>query len=419
MTREEKEGFPEYKIIRDEYDGTPVVRVVNNFTRLQRRYYYEYHPRIEEIFEELLDEFKPDLVHIQHLAGASWKIPKLAKERGIPLAVSLHDYWYVCERVQLLRPDGTLCEGPRAGRDCACYCAHGAPSFMVSAVMDRFKYALGTLGSFPARRPIISSCAVMQRIFMRRRMRRLVDLYGDRCRRLLGVLSSADLLISPSEKARAIYTALGVGKECHHVIPHGLPPAPAPSASRRRPYDGSRPLVVGYAGNVMPHKGVETILRAIRKFSPARIRLEIHGRLYPRRYAAYMERAVKRFPRGQVSLHGRYRPEDLPGLFEKFDCLIIPPLWHETFNLVLWEAWAMGLPVIASRVGALADFIREGMDGLTFTPGSAKQLRCRISSLLHRPELLSRLRDALPRRSIGIEENARRYEQLFLELVAQ
>lgn len=420
IAREEQFGYPEYKIMRDKRDGIPVMRIVNNFTKLSERHMYDYHPRIEEIFEEELLRLKPDLVHVQHLAGASWGIPATVKKHGIPLVVSLHDYWYACERVQLLRPDGTICPGPKDGLSCSYYCAHGALSFMASAAIERLKWRLGLIGALPGEKIALRVLAAVQPIAMPRRTKRLRRTYAGRCARLLQNLDKADILISPSEKAREIYGALGVHKERIAVIPHGAPPLPeARAGSSTNEYDGKRPLVVGYVGTVMPHKGVATLLKTIRGFRPDRVVLRIYGRPYPQRFAGFIMKAIKRFPRGQVEIQGMYQPDELPRIMAGLDVVAIPALWHETFNLVLWEAWASKLPVIASRVGALSDFIKEGVDGLTFTPGSWKKLSTQIARIVEKPGLLAGLRENLPRNCMSLEENARRYEDIFHRLTSE
>ena len=420
IAREERFGYPEYKIMRDERDGIPVMRVVNNFTKLSRRHLYDYHPRIEEIFEDELVRLRPDLVHVQHLSGASWGIPLIVKKHGIPLVVSLHDYWYACERVQLLRPDGTICPGPDDGRNCSRYCAHGALSLMASAVIERLKWGVGFLGALPGEKTVLKMLAAVQPFAMPRKTRRLRRVYGERCARLLHNLGKADILIAPSEKAREIYEALGVPCERVAVIPHGAPPIPEARAGLpASEYDGTRPLIVGYVGTVMPHKGVATLLKAIRGFSPDKVALRIYGRAYPPRFARFIMKAIRRFPRGQVEIRGMYQPDELPRIMAGLDVVAIPALWHETFNLVLWEAWASRLPVITSRVGALSDFIKDGVDGLTFTPGSWKELRAQLARIVKEPGGLAALRKNLPRSCMSLDENARRYEEMYSRLKSQ
>jgi glycosyltransferase involved in cell wall biosynthesis len=58
--------------------------------------------------------------------------------------------------------------------------------------------------------------------------------------------------------------------------------------------------------------------------------------------------------------------------------LIMPSIWYENFPLTLVEAFASGLPVIASRLGAMADLIEDGKTGLLFDPGSAEDLAKKI-----------------------------------------
>jgi glycosyltransferase involved in cell wall biosynthesis len=55
-------------------------------------------------------------------------------------------------------------------------------------------------------------------------------------------------------------------------------------------------------------------------------------------------------------------------------CLVMPSVWFECFPRTLVEAYACGLPVIASRVGALAELVEHGRTGLLFEPGSAEGL---------------------------------------------
>jgi glycosyltransferase involved in cell wall biosynthesis len=418
ITREELPGYPEYKIINDRVDDIPVLRVVNNFTKLRKEYFYDYHPRIEEIVENEIRSYRPDLVNIQHLAGASYGVPAAVKRHKLPLVISLHDYWYACERVQLLRPDDTICEGPNEGRNCALYCAHGALSYMAAAAAERVRYALGMIRRLPAEKAALEILAGVQRLALRRRTRRLTGVYGDRYRRLMDGLRGADVLVSPSDKAKEIYVSLGIPADRIVTVPHGMPRMEgAGERAGKDMYDGKRPLVLGYVGNVMAHKGIGVLLAAVKGFKPGRVIMKIYGRSYPKRFASFVEKAAGRFPPGQIQLEGLYRPSDLARILSGLDVLVIPAVWHETFNLVLWEAWGARLPVIASRVGALADFVHDGVDGLAFAPGDWKELRKKIAVFLDDPSMVGKLRGPLPRFPLSLEENAGRYERIFKQLI--
>ena len=58
----------------------------------------------------------------------------------------------------------------------------------------------------------------------------------------------------------------------------------------------------------------------------------------------------------------------------QMDCLVVPSVWYENSPLVIQEAFAMGLPVIASRLGALAEKVQDGRTGYLFAPGDSADL---------------------------------------------
>ena len=69
---------------------------------------------IEGIAGDCLDEWQPDVVHVQHLTCLSTGIPRQAARRGIPVVMTLNDYWLICHRGQLVDVDGRRCAGPVA-----------------------------------------------------------------------------------------------------------------------------------------------------------------------------------------------------------------------------------------------------------------------------------------------------------------
>src|SRR5204863_9442992 len=67
---------------------------------------------IERIAADFLDEWKPDVVHLQHLTCLSTGLPRQASCRRIPVVMTLNDYWLICHRGQLVDLDGRRCSGP-------------------------------------------------------------------------------------------------------------------------------------------------------------------------------------------------------------------------------------------------------------------------------------------------------------------
>ena len=69
--------------------------------------------------------------------------------------------------------------------------------------------------------------------------------------------------------------------------------------------------------------------------------------------------------------------------------LVVPSIWYENFPRTIVEAFACGLPVIASRIGALADIVRDGETGLLFEPGNPRDLADKMAWALANPERMA------------------------------
>jgi glycosyltransferase involved in cell wall biosynthesis len=72
--------------------------------------------------------------------------------------------------------------------------------------------------------------------------------------------------------------------------------------------------------------------------------------------------------------------------------LIFPSLWYEGFPLVIVEAYAVGLPVIASDIGSQSSLIDHDRTGLLFRPGDSEDLQAKVKWILTHPEALAQMR---------------------------
>jgi glycosyltransferase involved in cell wall biosynthesis len=96
-------------------------------------------------------------------------------------------------------------------------------------------------------------------------------------------------------------------------------------------------------------------------------------------------------PYASVSLLGRLPSESVRLEMSAAMALVVPSLCYETFGMVVVEAFSRGLPVIASRIGALAELVRDGETGLLFSPGDCDELAKKISWALANPAQMRRM----------------------------
>jgi glycosyltransferase involved in cell wall biosynthesis len=93
-----------------------------------------------------------------------------------------------------------------------------------------------------------------------------------------------------------------------------------------------------------------------------------------------------------VELLGHRPLAEVHALMRSADMLIFPSEWYETFGRVAVEAFAVGTPVIAADIGAVAELVEHGRTGVRFRPGDPEDLAARVGWFLDHPEEHARMR---------------------------
>ena len=97
FTTEKDIGRPHLRVERREWDGLPVLELVNNLFYDDFAETWDWPPAVEA-FGRVLDEVRPDVVHVMHLLYLSIGLVEEAARRGVPVVYTLHDYWLQCAR---------------------------------------------------------------------------------------------------------------------------------------------------------------------------------------------------------------------------------------------------------------------------------------------------------------------------------
>jgi glycosyltransferase involved in cell wall biosynthesis len=331
--------------------GIRVRLVVNNFTQRDPRSRNALRNRIlERDFARFLDEQRPDLVHVHHLAGHSLDLVREIAARRLPLVLQLQDWWLVCARANLSMADRSLCSGPSTSRCARCMPLTGVPP---AGLLSRLLHA-------------------QRRALAERWVRR------------------ADALVMGSEfiaQSLRHHGFLTPGAPVR-VIPYGIESGPASAPEKPR-----RPLRFGYLGAIMPHKGVHVAVEAFRGLDPDRATLDVAGDggalpAYTQELRAMASPAVR--------FSGSIAEAEKARYLSGFDVLIVPSLGLESFGLAAREAMAQGVPVLASRRGALTEAFEDGACGAFFEPGDAVGLRAWVDRLCERPQTVAEWARRLP-----------------------
>ncbi len=125
------------------YEGLPFLEIVNNHAYRTFRETYR-NPRVDAVFERLLREYRPEVVHFHHLLSLSFNCVRLCKSRGIPVVFTLHDYWLTCPRGggQRFRGEGKICHEVDTRLCAECVARYAVPSpWGVRAVKRLFSFS--------------------------------------------------------------------------------------------------------------------------------------------------------------------------------------------------------------------------------------------------------------------------------------
>lgn len=159
---------------------------------------------------------------------------------------------------------------------------------------------------------------------------------------------------------------------------------------RPAPASGPRPLTAGFVGRLVPEKGVDLLLAALREVPEARAVIVGDGPAAPvlRQQAAVLGVADR------VDWRGYVPHEDVAAVYQEIDVLALPsrPIrgWSEQFGRVVIEALASGVPVIASDSGELPRLLGETGGGWTFCAGDAKSFAAALCTAANPQERRAR-----------------------------
>jgi hypothetical protein len=242
--------------------------------------------------------------------------------------------------------------------------------------------------------------------------------FGDMVERrpyVVGCYAAADLRVAPSRFLRSMLVEQG-GLDAESTIfsDNGLS-AGHLVAHRKRPDPQGR-VRFGFVGSLVWYKGGETLVRALRELDPARAVLHVWGDFKPAEDAHHAE--LQRLAGPNVQFRGRFDNERLSEVYAELDVLVVPSLWWENSPITIHEAQLLRTPVVTSGIGGMAEFVRDGVDGLHFRPGDVADLAAKLRRFVEEPGLAGALARDFPELKT-LEEDGRTMEYRYRGLCAR
>ncbi|MFZ0466837.1 MAG: glycosyltransferase family 4 protein [Candidatus Acidiferrales bacterium] len=323
-----------------------------------------YSPAFKKRLAARIQSSKPSVVHVLNFFPLlSPSIHYACWEAGVPVVQKISNFRLICPSALLLR-DGRVCEDcvgktiPWPGVLHACY-RNSWTGTAVVATMIATHRLLGT-------------------------WEKTVDAYIARTN------FSRDKLIEGGLPAEKIA-----------IIPSFAPdPGDSGDASGR---------FALFAGRLSPEKGIATLLSAWDRLNGSSLRLKVAGD------GPLREEVTRRADGGRVEYLGALPREKVQSLMREASFLVFPSLCYENFPLAIVEAFANGVPVIASRLGAMAEIIEDGRTGLHFCAGDPEDLATKIEWVVDHSAEMARMR-CEARAEYLLKYTPERNYQLLMEL---
>ena len=410
------EGERDLELREEEFDGLRVLRLTNHldFDGMRESYH---HPEVERLFAELLERERPDVVHFQQLLHLSAGLVGVARERGIPTVATLNDYWPLCARVQLIRPDGVRCPN-NMGLGCL-VCVKEKDYGRIESARSLFPVLQplvlhgGDLLERLMRPPSVKVTRFFQesRVLLKRRLRGWREV-RDRQPYVLGQLAQTDLNIAPSRFLRDRYLESGAFDPHRFVYSdYGMRTDPLRDVGEKTPSEGV--VRFGFVGSLIWYNGIDVLVEAVELLDDERAVLEVHGDFRPETDEFQARLRDRAGPR--VRFRGRFDNNRLAEIYRDLDVLVVPSVWFENSPITIHEAFLLRTPVVTSDIGGMAELVEDGVSGLHFTAGDAHSLAKALRRFLDEPELARSMGQRTPPVKT-IEENAREFEYRYRAL---
>jgi glycosyltransferase involved in cell wall biosynthesis len=298
----------------------------------------------DEVYRELRTLIRREQPQIAHFHNTFPLISPAAyyaaRAEGVPVVQTLHNYRLLCPNALFFR-EGRVCE------DCL------GKTFSWPGVVH---------ACYRESRPASGAVAAMQSVHWS-----------------VGTwVKAVDAYIALTEFAREKFIEGGLPSDKIVVKPNFVNPDPGAGGG-----EGGYFLFVG---RLSREKGVETLLAAWERLrEESYLKIVGDGPLAPK-VAAAAERV-----RG-LEWVGRQSRERVLALMKNARALIFPSVWYEGFPMVIAEAYAVGLPVIASDLGSMSSLVDHGRTGLRFRPGDPQDLAAQVEWASGQSTELDRMR---------------------------
>ena len=297
---------------------------------------FDWSKRSYREFRRTLQQTKPDIVHLHNIFYLlTPSVYQAAHDEGVPVIQTQHNFRPLCANALFFR-NNEVCE--------KCLTASSFwPAVRYRCFKDSF--------------------------FMSVVMAKMLAVH----KRKETWVTQVDHYIALSEFSRQKYITAGIPADKISVKPNFV--------SRSLPPQKNNSSYALYAGRLSEEKGITFLLQAWNAIKDVELKVVGSGPLAGELKAFSLDRNMN-----QVSFAGYLSEAKLNDTIQGAQFVVVPSLCYENFPRIIVEAYSFGIPVLASRLGSVAELVKDGQTGLTFNPADKGDLAQKVKWLKDHPQ---------------------------------
>lgn len=279
--------------------------------------------------EKIIINENPDIIHVHMMIDLPIKVLEMFKKHA-KLVISLHDYYYICNRIVLMKSNGSNCLDSNENRECNLCISRQ------EAIGNRYlRFINKKIKNIFYKNSFSPSSGHHERFIVGKK-----------------IFKEADLLIAVSNRVKEIYQNNGYDNEnfvVNHIGNYTAEDDFRDLFTKRDFKNPNDKIKFCFMGNLNYHKGANILLELIKNTNHE---FHIYGRV-----SSIVLEQIK--TNKNVIYHGEYKHTDLPSILKNIDFGLVLPVWEDNAPQVIFEFLNAGIPIIGTRKGGLPDFIND------------------------------------------------------------
>ncbi|RZK26077.1 MAG: glycosyltransferase [Flavobacterium sp.] len=367
------------------YESVRVIKYAENSNEDRNMILGKVKPQGLPVFLDIVKEVSPDIIHFHELApgrGINIFHVEACHAIGIPIVLTFHLSHYSCFSGDLFYRKNTLCHGEiHVGRCTKCAFAHKGLNNLTGNLLKSSAMLLYNAGINTTKWPSSLSTALAFPF--------VIEQIQANLEKLAAISQKIVVLTNWYEK---ILLKNGVPKDKLVRISQGT--IGDLSSINQIHNSVMLPIKIVFVGRISPLKGLHILISAIKSLNRSSVELDIYGNEKDADYVEYWKHQTKGL--SNIRWKGQIQSGRVVQTIQKYHILCLPSTFSEMSPLVIQEAFAAGLPVLASNVYGNSEQIDNEINGWLFKYNDVNDLTQKLHQLIAKPSLIEDARLHIP-----------------------